>query len=48
MDYHLVRKKELALIGLTVSINANADIVDHGSYTIDPRTGLDWLDLTTT
>ena len=28
--------------------NANAVIIDHGSFVSDPATGLDWLDLTAT
>jgi hypothetical protein len=41
-------KKTLALVGLTLSLSANASIVDLGVITRDTGTGLDWLDLTET
>jgi hypothetical protein len=41
-------KKTLALVGLTLSLSANATIVDLGNITRDTSTGLDWLDLTET
>jgi hypothetical protein len=37
--------KVLALIGLTISISANAALVDLGDVTHDAATGLDWLDI---
>jgi hypothetical protein len=41
-------KQTLALIGLTLSLGANAALVDHGSFTYDSDQGLDWLDFTET
>ena len=41
-------KQTLALVGLTLSLSANAAIVDNGTITTDTATGLDWLDLTET
>ena len=40
--------KILTLVGLTLSLSANAAIVDMGNITRDTTTGLDWLDLTET
>ena len=40
--------KTLTLVGLTLSLTANAAIVDMGNITRDTATGLDWLDLTET
>ena len=40
--------KILTLVGLTLSLSANAAIVDMGNITRDTATGLDWLDLTET
>ncbi len=36
----------LVLFGLTLCVSANAAIIDHGAYTTDTATGLDWLDVT--
>ena len=41
-------KKILLLAGITVSLTANAALVDNGIYTTDTESGLDWLDLTET
>ena len=41
-------KQTLALVGITLSLSANAAIVDMGNITRDTTTGLDWLDLTET
>lgn len=41
-------KQTLALVGLTLTISANAAIVDLGNITRDTSTGLDWLDVTET
>lgn len=41
-------KKTLALASLTLSLSANAAIIDNGTYTTDTDTGFDWLDLTET
>lgn len=41
-------KQILALAGLTLSLSANAVIVDLGNITRDTATGLDWLDVTKT
>lgn len=48
MEYSLMLKKALALVGLTLSLTANALIVDLGNITRDTISGLDWLDLTET
>ena len=40
--------KTLTLVGLTLSLTANAAVVDLGNITRDMATGLDWLDLTET
>lgn len=37
-----------AVCACTLAFNANAAIVDNGTYTTDTATGLDWLDLTAT
>jgi hypothetical protein len=37
-----------AIYACTLAFNANAAIVDNGTYTTDTSTGLDWLDLTAT
>lgn len=41
-------KNILTLMALTLSMTANAAIVDLGNITRDTSTGLDWLDLTET
>ncbi len=41
-------KKILALIGFTLSVSANAAIIDHGTFTSVSATSLDWLDLAET
>ncbi len=40
--------KALALIGLTLSLSANAAIIDMDTITRDTDSGLDWLDLSET
>lgn len=41
-------KKLVGLALLICSIGANAALVDHGTYTTDTQTGLDWLDVSLT
>ena len=48
MGYSFIMKKYLTLVILAVTLNANAAIVDNGTYTTDTGTGLDWLDVTAT
>lgn len=37
-----------ACLFCAVSVNSNATIIDHGSFTSDTNTGLDWLDMSET
>ncbi len=41
-------KSTTAAIALVLSTSAHAAIIDHGNYTTDTSSGLDWLDLTET
>ena len=38
--------KALALVGLTLCVNASAAIIDNDTFTTDTSTSLDWLDVT--
>ena len=41
-------KKTLALLGLTLSLSTNAELLDFGNVTTDTIANRDWLDLTAT
>lgn len=45
---HAGRRSVLAVVLAAVSVHVSAALVDHGSFTEDTATGLDWLDLTQT
>ena len=38
----------LAITTFALSVSINAELMDNGKYTLDTKTGLDWLDLTET
>ena len=41
---------KIAVLGILAlwAVSANAVLIDHGTYTTDTQTGLDWLDITAT
>ncbi len=43
-----IKSTALAIILFALSINANAALINNGTYTTDSATGLDWLDLSLT